>query len=208
MPDIFFKTFNKNSSYYSENVVSQIGGNPWTLTTLVLAVVPSLSQVWLFETPWTAACQSSLSFTISRSLIRLMPIESVMPSNYLVLCCPLTYCLPSSPASGSFLISCLFTSGGQSIGASASGSVLPMTILISWQIGIVDITLLHLNSVFFFFPRSSLNFNDFSWISHSYLIHSLSPGICWLDISVLCLPLLLFGSPGQWLSNIRTTWSW
>ena len=94
MPDIFFKTFNKNSSYYSENVVSQIGGNPWTLTTLVLAVVPSLSQVWLFETPWTAACQSSLSFTISRSLIRLMPIESVMPSNYLVLCCPL-HILPS-----------------------------------------------------------------------------------------------------------------
>ena len=44
-------------------------------------------------TPWTAACQASLSFTISRSLLKLMSIESVMPSNHLILCCPLL--LPS-----------------------------------------------------------------------------------------------------------------
>ena len=43
---------------------------------------------WFFATPWTAARQASLSFTISRSLIRLMSIESVMPSNHLILFCP------------------------------------------------------------------------------------------------------------------------
>ena len=47
------------------------------------------SHVWLFATPWTAARQTSLSFTISRSLFKLMSTESVMPSNHLILCCPL-----------------------------------------------------------------------------------------------------------------------
>ena len=47
------------------------------------------SHVWLFATPWTAACQASLSFTISRSLLQLMSIESVMPSNHLLFCHPL-----------------------------------------------------------------------------------------------------------------------
>ena len=54
--------------------------------------VHSLSRVWLFATPWTAACQASLSITNSWSLLKLMSIESVMPSNHLILCCPL---LPS-----------------------------------------------------------------------------------------------------------------
>ena len=49
--------------------------------------VQSLSRVWLFMTPWTAAHQASLSFTISRRLCKLMSIESVMPSNHPILCC-------------------------------------------------------------------------------------------------------------------------
>ena len=49
-------------------------------------VVQSLSHVWLFATPCTAACQSSLSFTISQSLLKLMSIELVMPSSHLILC--------------------------------------------------------------------------------------------------------------------------
>ena len=57
-------------------------------------VVHLLSRVRLFATPWTAARQASLSFTISQSLLRLMSIESVMPSNHLILCCPLLL-LPS-----------------------------------------------------------------------------------------------------------------
>ena len=52
-------------------------------------VVQSLSHVRLFVTPWTAAHQASLSFTISRSWLKLMSIESVMPSNHLILCYPL-----------------------------------------------------------------------------------------------------------------------
>ena len=51
--------------------------------------VQSLSHVWLFATPWTAARQASLSFTISQSLLKLMSIDSVMPSNHLILCHPL-----------------------------------------------------------------------------------------------------------------------
>ena len=57
-------------------------------------VVQLLSRVRLFATPWTAACQASLSFTISLSLLNLMTIESVMPSNHLIFCHPLLL-LPS-----------------------------------------------------------------------------------------------------------------
>ena len=56
--------------------------------------VQSLSHVWLFATPWTAARQASLSITNSWNLLRLTPIELVMPSNHLILCCPLLL-LPS-----------------------------------------------------------------------------------------------------------------
>ena len=55
----------------------------------VVVVVQSLSCVRLFSTPWTAAFQVSLSFTIFRSLLRLMSVESMMPSSHLILCCPL-----------------------------------------------------------------------------------------------------------------------
>ena len=57
-------------------------------------VVQSLSHVQLCSNPWTATCQASLSFTISRSLLKFMSIESVMPSNHLILCHPLIL-LPS-----------------------------------------------------------------------------------------------------------------
>ena len=87
---------------------------------VILVVVQLLSRVRLFATPWTAAPQASLSFTISWSLLKLLPIESVMPSNHLSSVIPFSSCLQSFPASGSFLMSQLFASGGQSIGASAS----------------------------------------------------------------------------------------
>ena len=62
--------------------------------TVAFSSVQSLSHVWLLETPWTAACQASLSITNSQSLLKLMSIESVKPSNYLILCRPLLH-LPS-----------------------------------------------------------------------------------------------------------------
>ena len=55
----------------------------------VVVIFQSLSHVWLFATPWTAARQASLSFTVSWSLLKLMSIVSVMPSNHLILCHPL-----------------------------------------------------------------------------------------------------------------------
>ena len=59
-----------------------------------ISSVQSLSHVQLFATPWTAAYQASLSITNSRSLLELMSVKSVMPSNHLVLCHPLLL-LPS-----------------------------------------------------------------------------------------------------------------
>ena len=64
------------------------------LCLLLLIGLVQFSRVWFFETPWTAAHQGSLSITNSQSLLKLMSIESVVPSNHLILCCPLLL-LPS-----------------------------------------------------------------------------------------------------------------
>ena len=93
--------------------------------------VQSLSRVWLFVTPWTAACQASLSITNSQSPPNPMSIELVLTFNHLILCCPLLLHLQSFPASGSFTMSWFFASGDQSIRVSSSASVLPMNIQ-SW----------------------------------------------------------------------------
>ena len=74
--------------------------------------VQSLSRVRLFATSWTAAHQASLSITNSWSLLKLMSIEWVIPSNHLILYRPLLL-LSSFPASRSFPMSWFFTSGGQ-----------------------------------------------------------------------------------------------
>ena len=66
----------------------------WLIMPIHFSSVQSLSRVRLFATPWTAACQASLSITSSRSLLKLMSIESVMPFNHLILCHPLLL-LPS-----------------------------------------------------------------------------------------------------------------
>ena len=82
--------------------------------------VQLLSRVRLFATPWTAALQAFLSITNSWSSPKLMCIESMMPSNHLILCRPLFLLPPIPPRSGSFPMSQFFTSSGQSIGTSAS----------------------------------------------------------------------------------------
>ena len=69
-------------------------GDALVFPSLILVVVQSSSCVQLFATSWTEACQAPLSFTISQSLLKLMSIESMMPSNHLILCCPLLL-LPS-----------------------------------------------------------------------------------------------------------------
>ena len=101
---------------------------PVMLTCLMITIssVQSLSRVRLFATPWIAACQAFLSITNSWSSLKLMSIKSVMPSNHLILCRPLLLLSQSLPASGFFPMSQHFAWGGQSIGVSASASVLPM----------------------------------------------------------------------------------
>ena len=87
--------------------------------------VQSLSRVRLFATPWITARQASLSITNSRSSLKLMSIESVMPSSHLLLCRPLLLLPPIPPSLRVFPMSQLFAWGGQSTGVSASASVLP-----------------------------------------------------------------------------------
>ena len=96
---------------------------------VLIVVVQSLSHVRLFATPWTAAHQVSLSFTISQSWLKLMSIETVMSSNFLILCCPLLLLPSIFPGQHPCLpVSQLFASDGQSIRVLPSASVLPMHI--------------------------------------------------------------------------------
>ena len=118
-----------------------------TLTTL-LRSVQLLNHVWLFVTPWTAARQASLSFTNSKNLLKSMSIQSVMPSSHLILCCPLLPLPSIFPSIRVFLMSLLFTSGGQTIGVSVVASVL--------SVNIQDCFLLELNGLI------SLQYNGFS----------------------------------------------
>ena len=74
----------------------------------VTVVVQSLNPVWPFVTPWTAALQASLTFTVSWSLLKLMSIESVMPPTILFFVAPFSFSLQSFPLSGSFPMSWLF----------------------------------------------------------------------------------------------------
>ena len=89
---------------------------------------PPSVQFQLFATLSIAASQAFLSITNSQSLLNLLSIKSVRPSNHLISVIPFSSCLQLFPASGSFPNSKFFASGGQSIGASASASVLPMNI--------------------------------------------------------------------------------
>ena len=106
------------------------------MPSLQFSSVQSLSHVWLFVTLWTAACQASLSITNYRSLLKLMSIESMMPSNHLILCRPLL--LPPSifPSLRSFPMSQFCASGGQSFSISASNEY---SGLISFRIHLFDL---------------------------------------------------------------------
>ena len=88
--------------------------------------VQSLSCVWLFATPWIAARQASLSITNSWSLLKLMSIESVMPSSHLILCCPLFLLLPIPPSIRVFSNESALRMRWPKYWSSASASVLPM----------------------------------------------------------------------------------
>ena len=103
--------------------------------------VQLLSHVRLFASPWTAACQASWSITNTRSFLKLMSIELVMPSNHLILCRPLLLLPSIFPSIRVFSNSWLFASGGQNIGvsASASASVLSMNIQGWFPLGLLAV---------------------------------------------------------------------
>ena len=94
----------------------------------IIGSVQSLSHFRQFVTPWTAACQASLSITNSWSLLKLMAIESVMPSNHLILWRPLFLLLSIFPSIRVFSNESVLHIRWLSIGASASASLLPMNI--------------------------------------------------------------------------------
>ena len=102
----------------------------------------SVAQLCLtLSNPMDCSTPGFLSFTTSWTLLRFMSIESVMPSDHLILCHPLLFCLQSFPESRSFPTSQLLASGGQSIGASASASasVLPMNIQGWFSLGLTSL---------------------------------------------------------------------
>ena len=90
--------------------------------------VQLLSHIWLFVTPWTAACQASLSITNSLSLLKLMSIESVMSSKHLILSFPSPLAFNLSRHQGLFQWVSSSHQVAKVLGVSASASVLPMNI--------------------------------------------------------------------------------
>ena len=89
---------------------------------------PVLCSIQLFVKPWTAACLASLFFSIFQSLLKLMSIKSVVPSNHLILCHPLLLLLSIFPRIRVFSSESVLPLGGQSMEASTSAPVLPMNI--------------------------------------------------------------------------------
>ena len=99
-----------------------------SLSLLQFSSVQSISHVQLFVTPWTAACQASLSITNSQSCSTSCPLNWWCHPTISSSVTPFSSCFQSFPASGSFPMSQFFATGGQCIGALASALVLPMNI--------------------------------------------------------------------------------
>ena len=130
-------------------------------------IVQSLGTVWLFKTPWTVAHQVPLSSTVSQSLLKFMSIESVMLSTISSTAGPFIFHLQSFPESEFIPMSQLFTSGGQSIGALASASMLPL--ISGWfPLGLTDLISIQSKRVSRVFSRSYFERIISSVLSLSY----------------------------------------
>ena len=139
-----------------------------TTKSICCSVIQSLSRIWLFVIPWTAAHQASLSFTISWSLLKLMSIESVMPSNHLILCHPLLLLPSIFPSIRVFSNESALTSGGQSIGASASTSVIPMNIQDWFPLGLIGLISLQSKGLSRVFSNTTVQNHQFFTLSFLY----------------------------------------
>ena len=109
---------------------------------MCIAIVQSLSHIWLFVIPWTAGHKASLSFTISRNLLTLMSIESVMLFRHLIFCYPLLLLPSIFPSIRVFSNKSTLCISGQRIGASASAPFLPMNIQGWFSLGLSGLNLL------------------------------------------------------------------
>ena len=130
--------------------------------------------VWLCNPMNCSMPHATLSLTISQSLLRIMSSEAVIPSNHLILYCPLSLCSQYFPVSGSFPMSQIFPSGDQSIGASAS--VLPMNIQGWFPLGLTSLTSLlsqesspapQFKSIGLLYGPTLTSVHDY-WKSHSF----------------------------------------
>ena len=154
----------------------------------VLCSVQFSHSVVFFATPWTTACQASLSITDFQSLLKLMSIESVMPSNHLTLS-PLSPPVfnQSFPASSSFPMCWLFASDGQSIGSSTSATVLPMNIQGWFPLGLTDLIFLLSKGLLSIFSSTTIrNHQSFSsqpslWSNSHICTWLLEKPYLWLD---------------------------
>ena len=153
----------------------------WNLSAFVVAM-QSLSRVWLLATPWTAAYQASLCFSVSWSLLKFMSIESVILSNCLILCGPFSSCPQSLPASGSFPVSRLFASGGQSFGTWASALVLPVNSQGWFPSGLTDLISLHSKGLSRVFSNSTVQKQQF--LSAQLSLESNSHICTWLMLKL------------------------
>ena len=165
--------------------------------------VQLLSRVWLFATPWTTARQASLSITNSWSLLRLMSIQSVIPSNHLILCHPLLFLFSIFPSTRDFSKESILCIRWPSIGVSASASVLPMNIQYWFSLGLTGLISLQskgLSRVFFnttvqkhqfFGTQLSFWFNS---ISHPYMFTGKTIALTGLTFVSKVMSLLFFNS--------------
>ena len=135
-------------------------------------------------TPWLAECQAYLSFTISWILFRLMSIESMMPSNHLILCHPLLLLPSTFPSIRVFSNESVLCIRWWSIGASASASVLPMNIQGWFPLGLTGLIFLlskELSSLLRHHSlKASIWHSDFFMVQLSYLYIITGKTIVWL----------------------------
>ena len=137
---------------------------------LKFSSVQLLSCIWLFAAPWTAARQASLSITNSQSLLKLMSIKLVMPSNHLILCRPLLLLL-SMLSIRVFSNESVLCIKCQSIGVSASASILPMSIHDWYPLGLTGLISLQSKGLSRIFSNTTVKkhqfFSVWSWIVSS-----------------------------------------
>ena len=131
-------------------------------------VVQSFSRVQLFVTPWTAARQASMSFTISHSCSNSCPQSQWCHPTISSFVTPFSSCPQSFPASRSFPVSRGFTSGGQSIGASALASVLPMNIQGRFPLGLTGLISLLSKGLSRVFSSTTVQKHQFFGVSLLY----------------------------------------